>query len=488
MGTIESYCPGCFHEKGTAPLCPACGYDERSRTSPIALPPRSLLRDNYLVGRVLGRPGGFGITYLGYDLSLETRVAIKEYLPRDMAGRDDDHRTVVLHSQDDTESFTYGLEQFLQEARTLAKFNHPRVVRVRAYFQENATAYLVMDYIEGISLAEFLERLDQPLTEQQALDVMMPILDGVGVVHSQGFLHRDIKPQNIYLTAARQPILLDFGAARLAMGEKSRSLSVILTPGFAPYEQYHRRGEQGPWTDIYACAATLYYMVTRQVPPDALEREKGDTLTPPDTTQPGLSPHFCRAVLRALATESASRPRSIAEFQSLLRGLPVAPSAEPDPTLAIPAPMKVSGRVADPGASVTLAIAPPQPTAPRRSWVPLAAGIAAAVLLVTVAVIGYWMFQPAPDDSGRSDTPVVASPETGSQPATPTADADDKPVPPPPAAAAAADPIRPATPAAGDAPDAAAKPPAPVTAPTGRTTQPAAPPSVTPATDTAPAP
>jgi len=488
MGTIESYCPGCFHEKGTAPLCPACGYDERSRTSPIALPPRSLLRDNYLVGRVLGRPGGFGITYLGYDLSLETRVAIKEYLPRDMAGRDDDHRTVVLHSQDDTESFTYGLEQFLQEARTLAKFNHPRVVRVRAYFQENATAYLVMDYIEGISLAEFLERLDQPLTEQQALDVMMPILDGVGVVHGQGFLHRDIKPQNIYLTAARQPILLDFGAARLAMGEKSRSLSVILTPGFAPYEQYHRRGEQGPWTDIYASAATLYYMVTRQVPPDALEREKGDTLTPPDTTQPGLSPHFCRAVLRALATEPASRPRSIAEFQSLLRGLPAAPTAESDPTLAMPAPVKVSGRVADTGASATLAIAPPPPTPTRRPWVPIAAGIAAAALLTAAAVIGYWMFQPAPDDSGRFTAPVVASPAAESQPTTPTAGADAKPVPPPPAATAAADPIRPATSATARTPDTTAKPPAPVSAPTGSTSQPAAPPSVTPATDTAPAP
>ncbi|HOB52225.1 MAG TPA: protein kinase [Acidobacteriota bacterium] len=488
MGTNESYCPGCFHEKGTAPLCPACGYDERSRISPIALPPRSLLRDNYLVGRVLGRPGGFGITYLGYDLSLETRVAIKEYLPRDMAGRDDDHRTVVLHSQDDTESFTYGLEQFLKEARTLAKFNHPRVVRVRTFFQENGTAYLVMDYIEGISLAEFLERLDRPLTEQQALDMMMPILDGVGVVHSQGFLHRDIKPQNIYLTAARQPILLDFGAARLAMGEKSRSLSVILTPGFAPYEQYHRRGEQGPWTDIYACAATLYYMVTRQVPPDALEREKGDTLMPPDTTQPGLSPHFCRAILRALATEPASRPRSIAEFQSQLRGLTVAPAAESDPTLAIPAPAKVSGSVADTGSSVTLAIAPPPPAKIRRSWVPLAAGIAAAALLAVAAVIGYWMFQPAPDDSGQSTTPVVASPAAGSQPVAPAAGADAKPAPPPPDASATADPIRPATPSTNRTPDMTAKASAPVTAPTGSPTQPAAPPPVTPATDTAPAP
>ncbi|HOT00061.1 MAG TPA: protein kinase [Acidobacteriota bacterium] len=488
MGTIESYCPGCFHEKGTAPICPTCGYDERSRTSPIALPPRSLLRDNYLVGRVLGRPGGFGITYLGYDLSLETRVAIKEYLPRAMAGRDDDHRTVVLHSQDDTESFTYGLEQFLKEARTLAKFNHPRVVRVRTFFQENATAYLVMDYIEGISLAEFLERLDRPLTEQQALDVMMPILDGVGVVHSQGFLHRDIKPQNIYLTAARQPILLDFGAARLAMGEKSRSLSVILTPGFAPYEQYHRRGEQGPWTDIYACAATLYYMVTRQVPPDALEREKGDTLTPPDSTQPGLSPHFCRAILRALATEPASRPRSIAEFQLQLRGLSVAPAAESDPTLAIPAPVKVPERITDTGASATLAIAPPPPTATRRSWVPLAVGSAAAVLLAAAAVVGYWMFQPATDDSRRTDNPVVASPAAESQPAVPTDGADAKPVPPPPATTASADAIRPATPATNRPPDATAKPPAPVAVPTGRTTQPAAPPPVIPATDTAPAP
>ena len=388
MGTIETFCPGCFQDKGASAICPACGYDERSRLSPIALPPRSLLNDNYVIGRVLGRPGGFGITYLGYDLSLETRVAIKEYLPRDMAGRDDDHRTVVLHSQDDTESFTYGLEQFLKEARTLAKFNHPRVVRVRAFFQANATAYLIMDYIEGISLAEFLERLDGPLTEQQALDVMLPILDGVGVVHSQGFLHRDIKPQNIYLTSARQPILLDFGAARLAMGEKSRSLSVILTPGFAPYEQYHRRGEQGPWTDIYACAATLYYMVTRQAPPDALEREKGDTLEPPDKIQPGLSSHFCRAILQALATEPAARPRSVAEFRALLQGRSVVSAADTDPTLAIPAPIRALSVAADTGASVTAAIEPPRPAPIRRSWVPLGAGVAVAMLLAVAAFIG----------------------------------------------------------------------------------------------------
>ena len=290
MAVAESLCPGCFGERSRTPVCPQCGFDERQRPSHLALPPRTVLASQYVVGRVLGRPGGFGVTYLGWDLRLETRVAIKEYLPRDMAGRDPDHRSVALHADEDTASFRYGLDQFLQEARTLAKFNHPRVVRVRTFFEENGTAYLVMDYVDGISLAEHLDRSGGVLPEAQALAVMMPILDGLREIHRRGFLHRDIKPQNIYITSDGAPILLDFGAARLALGERSRSLSVVLTPGFAPYEQYHRRGEQGPWTDIYACAATLYTLVTGRIPPDALEREKDDSLPAPQTVRSGLSP------------------------------------------------------------------------------------------------------------------------------------------------------------------------------------------------------
>ena len=328
MAVADSLCPGCFGERSRTPVCPQCGFDERQRPSHLALPPRTVLASQYVVGRVLGRPGGFGVTYLGWDLRLETRVAIKEYLPRDMAGRDPDHRSVALHADEDTASFRYGLDQFLLEARTLAKFNHPRVVRVRTFFEENGTAYLVMDYVDGVSLAEHLDRAGGVLTEAQALAIMMPILDGLREIHRRGFLHRDIKPQNIYLTTDGSPILLDFGAARLALGERSRSLSVVLTPGFAPFEQYHRRGEQGPWTDIYACAATLYTLVTGRTPPDALEREKDDSLPAPRTVRSGLSPAFSAALVKAMSTDPHHRPASVEEFQALLRSRSAAPETE----------------------------------------------------------------------------------------------------------------------------------------------------------------
>jgi len=165
------------------------------------MPHRTLLdRNHYLIGRVLGRPGGFGITYLGWDIRLEGFFAIKEYLPRDLAGRDTDRATVMPHSREDKELFRYGLEQFLQEARTLKKIDHSNVVRVSNFFEENDTAYLVMDYYKGITLEEYRKQQGGKIAETLAINIMMPILDGLREVHERGFLHRDIKPQNIYLT------------------------------------------------------------------------------------------------------------------------------------------------------------------------------------------------------------------------------------------------------------------------------------------------
>ncbi|MCU0933970.1 MAG: serine/threonine protein kinase, partial [Thiobacillaceae bacterium] len=237
-------CPGCFQEKPDVATCPHCGYDESLKRSPLVLPHHTPLNQGrYSVGRLLGKPGGFGITYLAWDERLLTRVAIKEYLPRELSGRDTDHQTVVAHSGEDAETFAFGLERFLEEARTLARLDHPNIVRVRDFFEEHGTAYLVMDYYDGLTLAEYLSR--QPggkIGEDQAIGILMPILDGLREVHAKGFLHRDIKPQNIYLTTGNRPILLDFGAARQAMGAHSRSLSVVLSEGYAPIEQYQRKG------------------------------------------------------------------------------------------------------------------------------------------------------------------------------------------------------------------------------------------------------
>ncbi|WP_295882308.1 serine/threonine-protein kinase [uncultured Thiohalocapsa sp.] len=323
----ETRCFGCFAEKAGVNPCPQCGFDETAPRAANALPLGTVLADQYSVGRVLGKPGGFGITYLGFDRHLQTTVAIKEYLPRDLATRGGDGSTVLPHTLDEQSLFDYGLKQFLAEAQTLAQLDHPNIVRVRQFFASNRSAYLVMDYYRGVSLAEHLD--SQPATdgrrrlpEAAALALMQPILDGLRAVHDKGFLHRDIKPQNIYLaqtdSGGVRPILLDFGTARLAMGERSRSMSVVISPGFAPFEQYHRSGRQGPFTDIYGAAAVLYWMLTGLTPPEATERVHADDLAPAASF--GVSAAVSTALARALAMDPAARPQTVVALQAQLRG------------------------------------------------------------------------------------------------------------------------------------------------------------------------
>lgn len=308
-------CPGCFTEGPSTSKCPHCGYDASSTPYPQALEPGTVLNTHYLVGKVLGKPGGFGITYLAWDNTLETRVAIKEFLPAELASRDYDRQTVIPHSNEEQTIFESGLQSFLKEARTLAKFHHhPNIVRVRHFFQENGTAYMVMDYYQGKTLWEQQEQRNKSFTEAEALQLMLPILEGLQEVHTQGFVHRDIKPQNIYITQNNQPILLDFGAARGVVGEKSRSLSVVLTPGFAPFEQYQSKGKQGPWTDIYGVSATLYFMLTGKIPPDALERKADDSAL----ALTGLSPTLRTALGKGLSVDREQRPQTIQEFRAML--------------------------------------------------------------------------------------------------------------------------------------------------------------------------
>ena len=226
--------------------------------------------ENYEVEEVLG-VGGFGITYRAHDHTLNQTVAIKEYLPDGLAYRLPDSERLTHKSETDVKHYKYGLERFLDEARTLAKFRDPSIVRVIRFIEANGTAYLVMDFESGDSLAQRL-RERGVLSEQEILGVLSPLLEGLRSVHAQQFLHRDVKPANILLRDEGLPVLLDFGAARLALGEHTKALTAMVTPGYAPFEQYHTKDRQGPWTDLYSVGATVYHCMTGMPPAAATER------------------------------------------------------------------------------------------------------------------------------------------------------------------------------------------------------------------------
>jgi serine/threonine protein kinase len=226
----------------------------------------------YRIDSVLGQ-GGFGITYLAYDPNLDQHVAIKEYLPMDLAVRDGDN-SVYPASSANGERYQWGLDRFVSEARTLAKFKHPAIVRVLSVFEENNTAYMVMEYERGKSLQQILDTR-KTLDEDELIPILGPLLDGLEQMHSTGFIHRDIKPANIYVREDGSPVLLDFGSARQALGEQTKSLTSIVSPGYAPFEQYYSKSDrQGPWTDIYSLAATMYRAISGVMPMDAIDRSE----------------------------------------------------------------------------------------------------------------------------------------------------------------------------------------------------------------------
>ena len=294
-----------------------------------ALPQGHRLQEYELV-RVLGF-GGFGMTYLGYDHNLDKAVAIKEYLPSDIATRTGDNSVAPQASQF-RDDFEWGLDRFLDEARTLARFDHRHIIKVHRYFQAHGTAYIVMEYAEGETLSSFLQSRGT-LSEAELKAILYPILDGLEVVHGADFLHRDIKPGNIVIRDEdNSPVLLDFGAARQAIGSRSRSVTSIITPGYAPIEQYERSGHQGPWTDIYALGAVCYQALTGQVPNDATERMRRDSLPPVSEYCVGqASAGFLSAIDSALQLNEEDRPQSIADWRVMLKDEEPPPPPPPPP-------------------------------------------------------------------------------------------------------------------------------------------------------------
>jgi tetratricopeptide (TPR) repeat protein len=281
-----------------------------------ALPEGHVL-EGYRIEGLLGA-GGFGLTYRAREIELGRLVAIKEYLPNGVAGRETGESAIHVISDAAQGEYDYGLQRFRDEALTLVAFRHPNIVSVLRYFQANATAYLVMDYVEGESLERILKR-DGPMPEEPLRGLLGPLLDGLQNIHEAGFLHRDIKPDNIVVRASGTPVLIDFGSARQALAGASLGMTAIVSGGYAPIEQYTTHGKQGPWSDIYALGATLYQAVTGHAPPEAIARIESDAYILAGAAARGTySGGLLAAIDAALAVKREDRPQSVSAFRDIL--------------------------------------------------------------------------------------------------------------------------------------------------------------------------
>jgi serine/threonine protein kinase len=264
--------------------------------------------------------GGFGIVYLAFDHSLQRTIALKEYMPPALAGRGGDN-TIAVRSKRHQETFEAGLKSFINEARLLAQFDHPALIKVHRFWEQNNTAYMAMRYYEGRTLKDIIRDEPGMATEAWWKSVLKPILEALGVLYSVQILHRDISPENIMIQPTGEPVLLDFGAARQLIQNSTQALTVILKPGYAPVEQYadDTSMQQGPWTDIYALSAVVYSSIARKAPPASVARMIKDPMEPltPDG-YPGYSRQFLFAISKGLAVKPEDRPQTIAEFSQLL--------------------------------------------------------------------------------------------------------------------------------------------------------------------------
>ncbi len=339
-------------------------------TNLIALESGTELAGDYRIERVLGA-GGFGITYLADEIALDRSVTIKEYFPADFAARNKGF-DAAPRSENCAGDYRWGLDRFIEEAQTLAKFSHPNIVRVYRYFRANNTGYMVLHFEEGQSLKSWLKGLGRAPRQKELDAIIGPLLDALETIHRSDFLHRDIAPDNIIIRKDGSPVLIDFGSARGEIAAHSKTVSALVKPGYSPYEQYAETSrQQGPWTDIYALGATLYHAVTGKRPPDSPSRMvKDELISARDAALASYRPGFLRAIDKALALGIEARPQSIVAWRGdLLAPEPAPPSwlsrtivkkaAHPEP--AMEQPVRDAGTV----------ILPPPPDAPARQGVML---------------------------------------------------------------------------------------------------------------------
>ncbi|MGE0765317.1 MAG: protein kinase [Hyphomicrobiaceae bacterium] len=385
----------------------------------VALKPGTVLADEYRIERPLGA-GGFGITYLAEEIALARKVTIKEYFPVDFAARDSAEE-VVPRSRDSEGDYSWGLDRFLSEAQTLARFDHPNIVRVYRFFQARNTGYIVLHYEEGESLKGWLKGLGRAPRQPELDRLIQPLLEALETVHTAEYLHRDIAPDNIMIRRDGQPVLIDFGSARGDIAKHTKTISALVKPGYSPYEQYATIAkQQGPWTDIYSLGATLYEAVTGRRPPDAPTRMVSDEfVSTADAALSSYRPRFVAAIDKALRMDMGERPRSVAEWRAeLLAPAPKRAEAkrQPEPPAVEPIPRSsqkpagakpASSSKADPAPDVAVisrgSRRPSGQSAPRRSG-----GLAAAFL-------EGWR-KAGPVNSPAADAPVIPEPEPEPEP------------------------------------------------------------------------
>lgn len=339
-------CPNCMQTIGTdEAVCHSCGFDIANYVEkPNCLKPFTVLENKYMIGRVIGM-GGFGITYIGWDLNLQTYIAIKEYFPESLANRDTEtnpEKTIVEPKGATVEMYNKGLKRYVEEAQNISRFyNLKGIVSVKDFFYANDTAYIVMEYINGINLKDFLKNSGGRLDEATVLNLMKPVFESLYRIHQSGLIHRDISPDNIMVDTNGEIKLIDFGSARGQAHEEEKTYTVILKHGYAPSEQYYAKGNQGPWTDIYSLCATMYKMLTGQIPPNSVERMEDDEYRSPSQLGIPVSPRTEAVLAKGLAVKVADRYQNIGQLLADLYGdapmnvVPGMPTAS-SPTYANP--------------------------------------------------------------------------------------------------------------------------------------------------------
>ncbi len=446
--------------------------------------------------------GGFGIVYLAFDTTLQRQVALKEYMPSSLASRASTGHDVSVKSPRYADTFTAGLRSFVNEARLLAHFDHPSLVKVHQFWQANRTAYMVMPYYQGPTLKAHLRELAErgrAPDEATLRGWLVPLLDALELMHAEQCYHRDVAPDNILLTA-NGPLLLDFGAARRVISDMTHALTVMLKPGYAPIEQYGDAASmaQGPWTDLYALGSVVYFAITGHSPITSVERVMGDPLPALSHVAAGrYSANFLRAIDAALSVRPKDRPQSVAELRALLDGaVPVAGAVAPGrpayapaspPAPSTPAPAPVAAPDAPPpsasrdgnviGAPTGLQPMPAVARASRTGWI---AALAVGIVLVgfVAAFMARRAGEPAPPPAGSATMQETPAPAAARPAVAPSPAPVNTPVATDPPPAATAEPSRATTPAVQPVPAAAVAASASRAAPArpARASAPAAPP------------